>query len=121
VEDVKLSYFGSASPSHYGIHGERLPGYSAPHPSRVTREIRPGELVAVSATNLQGVYLDAADQPLMERLRGLEPVGRVGRSIFVFLPDFAWPPAEEEAGEGSRDPVAPEGEGESGQQRPVEQ
>jgi len=102
VEEVKLSYFGSSSPSYYGIHGERLPGYSAPHPTRVTREIRPGELVVVSATNLQGVYLDAADQPLMERLRGLEPVGRVGRSIFVFRPDFAWPPTDEETGGGIR-------------------
>jgi hypothetical protein len=120
VEELKLSYFGSASPSHYGIHGERLPGYSAPHPSRVTREIRPGELVAVSATNLQGVYLEPADQLLMERLRGLEPEGRVGRSIFVFRPDFAWPPTGEET-DGSSDPVAPQGEGQGGEQRPVDQ
>jgi hypothetical protein len=94
VGRVKLSYFGSASPSYYGIHAVRLPGYSAPHPPRVTREIDPGDLVAVSATNLQGVYLDAEDLPLMERLRGLKPVGRVGRSIFVYRADFRWPPEE---------------------------
>ncbi len=92
VAQVKLSYFGSASPSYYGIHAERLPGYSAPHPPRVTREIRPGDIVAVSATNLQGVYLDAEDLPLMERLREMEPVGRVGRSILVYRADFSWPP-----------------------------
>ncbi len=92
VEEVKLSYFGSASPSYYGVYGERLPGYSAPHPPRVTREIHPGDLVAVSATNLQGVYLDPGDRPLMERLRGLEPVGRAGRSIFIYRADFDWPP-----------------------------
>ena len=29
----------------------------------------PGDLLAVSVTNLQGVYLDPGDRPLMERLR----------------------------------------------------
>jgi hypothetical protein len=97
VTQVKLSYFGSASPSYYGIHAERLPGYSAPHPPRVTREILPGDIVAVSVTNLQGVYLDPGDLPLMERLRELEPVGRVGRSILVYRADFSWPPEPAEA------------------------
>jgi hypothetical protein len=94
VAEVKLSYFGSASPSFYGIHGERLPGYAAPHPPRITREIRPGDIVAVSATHLQGVYLEPRDRRLMERLRRLEPLGRAGRSIFVFRADFSWPPRE---------------------------
>lgn len=120
IEEIKLSYFGSASPSYYGVHGDRLPGYSAPHPPRVTREIRPGDLLAVSATNLQGVYLEPGDRPLMKRLRELEPVGRVGRSIFVYRADFAWPPADT-AGEDSSDPVAPEDQGEGGQQYPVDQ
>ena len=93
VEQLKLSYFGSASPSYYGIHAVRLPGYSAPHPPRITREIRRGDIVVVSATNLQGVYLDAEDLPLMERLRSLQPVGRVGRSIFVYRAPFSLPPA----------------------------
>jgi hypothetical protein len=46
----------------------------------------------VSATNLQGVYLDPEDRPLMEKLRGLTPVARIGYSIFVYRPDFVWPP-----------------------------
>jgi hypothetical protein len=92
VGKVKLSYFGSADPAYYGIDCERLPGYSAPHPPRVTREIRPGDVVAVSATNLQGVYLDPEDRGLMERLRRLEPVGRAGHSILIYRPDFVWPP-----------------------------
>jgi hypothetical protein len=92
VGKVKLSYFGSADPAYYGIDCERLPGYSAPHPPRVIREIRPGDVIAVSATNLQGVYLDPEDRPLMERLRRLEPIGRAGRSILIYRADFAWPP-----------------------------
>jgi hypothetical protein len=91
VARVKLSYFGSADPAYYGIEADFLPGYMAPRPARVTREIHPGDLVAVSATNLQGVYLDAGDRPLVERLRSLEPVGRVGFSIFVYRADFTWP------------------------------
>jgi hypothetical protein len=94
VKRIKLSYFGSADPAYHGIDCERLPGYSAPHPPRVTREIRPGDVVAVSATNLQGVYLDPDDRPLMERLRRLEPVGRAGRSILIYRADFSWPPPE---------------------------
>jgi hypothetical protein len=92
VGKIKLSYFGSADPAYFGIDCERLPGYSAPHPPRVTREIHPGDVVAVSVTNLQGVYLDPEDRDLMERLRRLEPVGRAGYSILIYRPDFAWPP-----------------------------
>jgi hypothetical protein len=91
VAKLKLSYFGSADPGYYGIDSEALPGYTAPHATHVTREIRPGDWVAVSATNLQGVYLDAEDRPLMQRLRALRPVARIGYSIFVYRPDFAWP------------------------------
>jgi len=95
VARLKLSYFGSADPAYYGIDAETLPGYTAPHAARITREIRPGDVVAVSATNLQGVYLDSdADRALMARLRATEPIARVGFSILVYRPDFRWPPDE---------------------------
>ena len=96
---LELSYFGSADPAYYGLVSEALPGYTSPHAPRVTREIAPGDLLAVSATNLQGVYLDPADRPLMERIRRLEPLDRVGFTIFVYRADFTWP---EPAGEGAR-------------------
>jgi hypothetical protein len=92
VPRIKLSYFGSADPAYYGIDAERLPGYSAPHPTHVTREVHPGDVVAVSATNLQGVYLDAEDRALMERFRRETPIGRAGYSILIFRADFEWPP-----------------------------
>ena len=38
----------------------------------------------MSATNLQGVYLDAADRPLMERFRAQRPLARIGYSIFIY-------------------------------------
>jgi hypothetical protein len=89
---LKLSYFGSADPAYYGIVSEALPGYTAPHAPRITREIHPGDILAVSATNLQGVYLEPADRALMERVRALPPIARVGYSIFVYRSDFSWPP-----------------------------
>ncbi|HEX9189641.1 MAG TPA: hypothetical protein VGB87_21380, partial [Vicinamibacteria bacterium] len=92
VARYKLSYFGSASPTYHGITGETLPGYSSPRASRVTREVSPGDVLAVSATNLQGVYIEDEDQPLMARIRQLEPIGRIGYSILVFRADFHWPP-----------------------------
>jgi hypothetical protein len=91
VARVKLSYFGSADPWYYGIDSEALPGYTSPHAPSLTREIHPGDVLAVSATNLQGVYLEPEDRALMARLRALEPIGRVGWSIRVYRADFTWP------------------------------
>jgi hypothetical protein len=87
VSRIKLSYFGSAPPSYYGIDAEALPGYTAPHATRVTREIRPGDVVAVSVTNLQGVYLEPEDRALLARFREEEPIGRAGWTIRIYRAD----------------------------------
>jgi len=89
VTQLKLSYFGSADPVYYRIPCEMLPSKMHPDPPRIVRDIEPGELVAVSVTNLQGVYLEGADRRLMHRLRALTPIDRVGYSIFIFRPDFS--------------------------------
>jgi hypothetical protein len=88
---VKLSYFGSADPAYYGIDADMLPSTMSPRPAHVTREVRPGDILAVSATNLQGVYLEEPDRRLMARVRELPVLGRVGYSIFLFRADFTWP------------------------------
>lgn len=90
IPRVKLSYFGTADPAYYGIEHDLLPSYLG-WPRPVVREVRPGDVLAVSATNLQGVYLEPGDRALMERLRREEPVGSVGYSILVFRPAFTWP------------------------------
>jgi hypothetical protein len=92
IPRVKLSYFGTADPAYYGIDCDLLPSY-LPLPRDVVRAFAPGDVLAVSATNLQGVYLEAEDRPMMERLRREEPVGSVGYSILIFRPAFAWPEA----------------------------
>jgi hypothetical protein len=91
IPRLKLSYFGSADPAYYGIDADILPGYTAPHAAHVIREVKPGDLVAVSATNLQGVYLDPEDRPLMERFRALTPLHEVGYSILIYRANFSWP------------------------------
>jgi Dolichyl-phosphate-mannose-protein mannosyltransferase len=91
ISHVKLSYFGSADPSYYGLDAVMLPGTMSPRPTQVTREIHPGDILAVSATNLQGVYLEPEDRRLMERIRALTPLGDVGHSILIFRSDFSWP------------------------------
>jgi hypothetical protein len=65
------------------------PFAAVPDPPRIVGEVRPGELVAVSATNLQGVYFEGAERHLMNRLRALTPIDRVGYSIFIFRPGFS--------------------------------
>jgi hypothetical protein len=90
VPRLKLLYFGTADPGYYGIACDRLPGYQPPPPSTLVREVRPGDLVAVSATHLQGVYLDPPVRALADLLRARRPVAVIGYSIFVYRADFTW-------------------------------
>jgi 4-amino-4-deoxy-L-arabinose transferase-like glycosyltransferase len=87
---IKLAYFGSADPGYYGIDCELLPGYTAPPPRQVTRQVRPGDVVAVSATILQGLYVEPAMRPLYDRLRASAPLAVVGHTMFVYRVDFGW-------------------------------
>lgn len=87
---LKLSYFGTADPRAYHVPVTLLPGHSLPPVAPGATAVRPGELVAVSATNLQGVYLDDRVLPLMRRLRALTPLDQVGHSILVYRADFSW-------------------------------
>jgi dolichyl-phosphate-mannose-protein mannosyltransferase len=114
IRHYKLSYFGSAPPRYYGITGEMLPGYSSPRVPRVTREVSPGDILAVSATNLQGIYIEDVDQPLMARIRQLSPIGRIGYSILVFQADFKWPPPGSLAEPSGSDRTPSDGEAERG-------
>ena len=93
IPRVKLSYFGTADPAYYGIDADLLPSYLS-LPRETVRAFGPGDVLAVSATNLAGVYLEPADRPMMERLRREIPVGNVGYSILIFRPAFRWPEEE---------------------------
>ncbi len=93
ISRVRLSYFGTADPRYYRIPGSLLPGHVLPAPPGVVRRVEPGDVVAVSATNLQGVYLDDPRLlPLMAELRRREPFAQVGYSILLYRADFSWTP-----------------------------
>lgn len=85
IREIKLAYFGSAEPSYYGIGGERLPGDL--RPAHVAERIHAGDVVAVSATHLAGLYLDDAEASLMRRFRAQAPIARVGYSILIYRAD----------------------------------
>ena len=89
VSRLKLSYFGSADPTYYRIPCQMLPSKMHPDPPVIVRNIEAGDVVAVSVTNLHGMYFEGADRRLMHRLRALTPVDRVGYSILIFRPDVA--------------------------------
>jgi hypothetical protein len=89
VRHLKLSYFGSADPAYYRIPCAMLPSKMHPDPPAFVRDIEAGDVVAVSVTNLHGVYFEGPDRRLMHRLRALTPIDRVGYSIFIYRPDVA--------------------------------
>jgi hypothetical protein len=89
VAHLKLSYFGTADPAYYGLSCDMLPSKMHPDPEQIVRGFEAGDVVAVSVTNLQGVYLGRDERRLLRRLRDTTPIARVGYSIFVYRPDFS--------------------------------
>ena len=93
IERVWLSYFGTASPDYYGISYDYLPSYVIFNPKQVRQELfrlarlppLPGT-VAISVTNLQGVYLAAFElnPGYFELYRQQRPVAKIGNTIFIY-------------------------------------
>ena len=83
IRRVWLSYFGTASPDYYGIAYNYLPSYLIFHPNA---EKEPTPYVAVSATNLQGVYLPVlgVSPDFFKPLRHRQPIAKIGYSIFLY-------------------------------------
>jgi hypothetical protein len=88
-EPIGLCYFGSADPRYHGIRHYKLPGgygYEPPFASSAGFALarRPG-WVAISATNLAGVYFGEELREAWRRLLAdAELVDVVGHSIFVY-------------------------------------
>jgi hypothetical protein len=92
VPRVKLSYFGGGDPDYYRIPHDLLPSVIAGAPRRAWGNVRPGDWVAISATNLAGLYLEPEARPLVVQLRRRRPVDAVGYSILIYRADFEWDP-----------------------------
>jgi len=95
----RLSYFGSANPAYYGIEYDTLPSlFVLDQRGRREDLFRLARLpllegtVAISATNLYGVYLESAagvPRNYFARYRNREPTARIGHSIYVYQIDAA--------------------------------
>jgi hypothetical protein len=80
-----LSYFGTADPRYYGIRHINLPGGYVFAPQVKTLDLRTPCYLAISATNLQGVYFGPEFRdPYSELLKDAKLVTTIGYSIFVY-------------------------------------
>jgi hypothetical protein len=74
-----------ADPRYYGILHFNLPGGCSFEPQQHFDVLKPGGLIAISATNLQGVYLSQTDRDAWRRiLEHSVPVDTIGYSIFIY-------------------------------------
>jgi hypothetical protein len=92
-EPFYLSYFGTAIPEYYGLHAHFLPGLNSQVNEKALSnqivyldEIPSGATVAISATNLSGVFFRnyPSAMQLVQYFQELEPIDRIGYSIFVY-------------------------------------
>ena len=79
IPEIYLSYFGTANPCYYGIKFLPLPD-SYPNCSGQPKVFSPS-FVAVSATNLQSVYLSSKSY---DWLKIYKPIAQIGYSIFIY-------------------------------------
>ena len=90
-EAVKLSYFGTGRPEYYGVRvATLLPSTMRPFADTFQLFVRKGDLVAVSATNLELLYLPRALRPLMSRLKQQKPLEPIGPEMFLYRAEFDW-------------------------------
>jgi hypothetical protein len=84
-DPIYLSYFGTADPRYYQILHYNLPGGYQFEPQQGFDVLKPGGLIVISATNLQGVYFSpAARNAWRQILEHSVLVDTVGYSIFIY-------------------------------------
>ncbi len=89
VHHINLSYFGTADADYYKIDCTYLPGGPFFDDKRVSRPNLPG-FVAVSATNLRGLYFSDETRDLYKPLLDMQPAAVIGYSIYVYWLDRPW-------------------------------
>ncbi len=89
VEEINLSYFGTADPNYYRMSWAALPGMLI-HETPTVRELRLPGYVAVSVENLHSNFSDAPVPgfyaPLLER----KPSAVIGYSIHIYWVETNW-------------------------------
>jgi hypothetical protein len=81
-----LNYFGIANPGFYGVSAIHMPGGWAFAKEESRHTPAPDEpcYLAISATNLQGVYYDPQMQQLYWQLYNIYPIKVLGGSIYIY-------------------------------------
>ena len=77
-----LLYFGTVDPWYYGLNYFNLPGGFVLGPPTAP-PTAPG-IIAISATHLQGIYLDDAERRAYSWMQHAQPINVIGGSIYLF-------------------------------------
>ncbi len=86
IDRIYLSYFGTDVPKRFGIRYDWLPSYLLDNPNpQTTIDIKRKRYLAISVTNLQGVYMEP--HTMFRWLDRYTPIARIGHSIFVYYLD----------------------------------
>jgi hypothetical protein len=89
VDEINLAYHGMADPEYYRIRCTYLPGSPLFAHDRVAEPKLPG-WVAVSVTNLHGVYFPQRARRFYTPLLNREPQAIIGHSIFIYRVNAPW-------------------------------
>ncbi len=89
VSRINLSYFGYADPAYYQINYNPLPGSPFFDYGRIGKPQLPG-YIAVSATNLRGLYLSDFSKDLYANLQTRPPIAVLGHCIYVYWIEKPW-------------------------------
>jgi hypothetical protein len=89
VRHVNLSYFGTADAAYYHINCTYMPGGPFFDDPRIRNLQLPG-FVAVSVTNLRGLYYTEQTRDIYKPLLDREPAAVIGYSIYVYWVDRPW-------------------------------
>lgn len=81
---IYLCYFGCADPAYYHIAYVNLPNSDAPDRPGPRPDPRLGGVIAISATQLQGIYLSEYARAHIQRLRRSRPLDVLGGSIYIY-------------------------------------
>jgi hypothetical protein len=85
---LNLLYFGTVPPAYYGLRYAALPGNN---PRTVADALKPADLpqddpgvTAISATHLQGIYLNPTARAAVESFRHRQPTEVLNGTIYLF-------------------------------------
>lgn len=84
IEKIKLSYFGRAMPNFYQINYDYRPSAWIIEPQNRSVPLKAGEIVAVSVTNLQHIYVDDLGLELELLVKTTTPFEVIGKSIYLY-------------------------------------